>query len=57
MQADSEWNNGNHQEAHDAARKARGWGIAGLVAGVILYIFLVILFIVVPVVAGAAASA
>lgn len=54
IQADSVWKNGNHQEAHNATRKARGWSIAGLITRVII---IVVLFIVVTVVASAAATA
>ena len=57
MQVDSEWSRGNHQGAHDASRMARGWGLAGIITGILIIVVCVVVFIVVPVLAlGATAS-
>ena len=46
MQVDSEWSHGDHQGAYDASRMARGWGIAGIITGIITKA--IIVFVVVP---------
>ena len=53
---DSLWLSGNREEAMRRSAQAKKWNIAGIVAGVAVYVVAVILIIVGNVVAAAAAS-
>ena len=46
IQVISEWNAGNHEEAHRASRLALIWGLASLITGIAIYIGLIIFLIV-----------
>ena len=57
MQVDQEWSRINYQGAYNASRKARGWGIAGIVTGVIAMFIIIILYVVFRVVVAIRYSA
>ena len=57
MQVDQEWSRGNRQRAYEASRKARGWGIAGIISGTLfIIVFGIVLPVMIPVVAISAVS-